>query len=235
MQFHKPLQTAKLVQRYKRFLADVTTNSGNTFTIHCPNTGAMTGCAEPGYQVWFSESENLKRKYCYTWELARTFCDDFICVNTLRANQLAGDILSGGFIAELSDLQELRAEVKYGSQGSRVDWHGLDNKRECFIEVKSVTLKNPDNSTGYFPDARSKRAGKHLQELMEVAAQGHRAVVLYVVMHTGITSVQSAAHVDPDYAQLCIEAAAKGVEFYAYKCAISPEGISPQQQIKVTT
>lgn len=234
MQFNKPLQTANLVQRYKRFLADVTTNDGNTFTIHCPNTGAMTGCAEPGYQVWFSESDNLKRKYCYTWELARTFHDDFICVNTLRANQLAGDILRDGLIPELSNLQQLRAEVKYGSQGSRIDWHALDNQRECFIEVKSVTLKDPAGNTGYFPDAHSKRAGKHLQELMEVAAGGHRAVVLYVVMHTGINQVKSAAQIDPDYAQLCREAAAKGVEFYAYSCAISPNEILPAQQIKVT-
>src|SRR5690554_8187840 len=72
MQFHNPLRPAVLLKRYKRFLADVELPNGDLITIHCPNTGAMTGCAEPGMNVWMSASNNPKRKYPYTWELAET-------------------------------------------------------------------------------------------------------------------------------------------------------------------
>lgn len=66
MKFSPALQPATLIQRYKRFLADVITPEGETLTLHCPNTGAMTGCATPGDTVWYSTSENTKRKYPHT-------------------------------------------------------------------------------------------------------------------------------------------------------------------------
>ena len=84
MKFSPPLQHATLVQRYKRFLADVITPEGEQLTLHCPNTGAMTGCATPGDRVWYSTSENTKRKYAHTWEMTETQNGSFICVNTLR-------------------------------------------------------------------------------------------------------------------------------------------------------
>lgn len=52
MKFHRPLQNAKLERRYKRFLADVTIETGEMITIHCPNTGSMRNCADPGFGVW---------------------------------------------------------------------------------------------------------------------------------------------------------------------------------------
>ncbi len=69
MKFSPALQSATLIQRYKRFLADVMTPEGEALTLHCPNTGAMTGCATPGDTVWYSTSENTKRKYAHTWEI----------------------------------------------------------------------------------------------------------------------------------------------------------------------
>ncbi len=85
MEFSPPLQRATLIQRYKRFLADVITPDGRELTLHCPNTGAMTGCATPGDTVWYSTSDNTKRKYPHTWELTQSQSGAFICVNTLWA------------------------------------------------------------------------------------------------------------------------------------------------------
>ena len=165
MQFDPPLQPAILLKRYKRFLADVVTPDGRELTLHCPNTGAMTGCAAPGDTVWYSTSDNAKRKYAHTWELTETQQGAVICVNTLRANSLAKEAISAGIIPELSGYNQLKSEVKYGEENSRIDiMLQADDRQNCYIEVKSVTLA--EKEYGYFPDAVTTRGQKHLRELM---------------------------------------------------------------------
>jgi sugar fermentation stimulation protein A len=184
--------------------------------MHCANTGAMTGCATPGDTVWYSTSDNLKRKYPNSWELTFTQGQHWICVNTIRANQLTEEAINQGNISEFSQHSALRREVKYGDENSKIDFHLFDQHgRETFIEVKSVTLL--EGQQGYFPDAVTLRGQKHLRELMAMAAQGHRAVLLFAVLHSGISDVQPAEHIDPKYAKLLREASQQGVEIIAYK------------------
>ncbi|HHU4106007.1 TPA: DNA/RNA nuclease SfsA [Raoultella ornithinolytica] len=222
MQFNPPLQSAILIKRYKRFLADVVTPDGRELTLHCPNTGAMTGCATPGDTVWYSTSDNPKRKYAHTWELTQTQRGAIICVNTLRANILAKEAILAGNIVELSGYNTLKSEVKYGEEKSRIDiMLQAEERQNCYIEVKSVTLA--ENDSGYFPDAVTERGQKHLRELMSVAAAGDRAVILFAVLHSAIDRFSPAHHIDARYAQLLIEAQTKGVEILVYKAVLSTE------------
>ncbi|AUV55062.1 MULTISPECIES: DNA/RNA nuclease SfsA [Raoultella] len=222
MQFTPPLQSAILIKRYKRFLADVVTPDGRELTLHCPNTGAMTGCATPGDTVWYSTSDNPKRKYAHTWELTQTQRGAIICVNTLRANILAKEAILAGSIVELSGYNTLKSEVKYGEEKSRIDiMLQAEERQNCYIEVKSVTLA--ENESGYFPDAVTERGQKHLRELMSVAAAGDRAVILFAVLHSAIDRFSPAHHIDARYAQLLIEAQTKGVEILVYKAELSTE------------
>lgn len=233
MQFNKPLRQGVLQKRYKRFLADIDFGGDGVTTAHCPNTGAMTGCAEPGFNAWCSVSDNPKRKYSLTWELAQNKNGEMIVVNTQHANRMAGELLQTDLVPELSGWQELKPEQRYGKEKSRIDWWGIDLKnRECFVEVKSVTLAG--NDCGYFPDAVSLRAHKHLNELMQMVSDGHRAIQLYMVMHQGIDNVVPAAHIDPKYAELCKQAESEGVEFYAVKCTASAQGIQLERPVSVS-
>lgn len=234
MKFIKPLIGARLEKRYKRFLADVKLEQdGTELTAHCPNTGAMTGCAEPGMRVWLSDSNNPKRKYRYTWELAETASGDRICVHTQRANTVAGEALQQGLIPAYADVKEWRAEVKYGSDNRRIDWVGEDAQgRSVYIEVKSVTLAESAGQ-GFFPDTTSVRATQHLHSLIEMTSAGHRAGVLYVVLHSGIERVSAAAHIDAKYAETVSLARKQGVQFHALKCAISQHGIDPVGELPV--
>ena len=214
------LQTAKLIKRYKRFLADIKLSNDEETTIHCANTGAMKGCAEPNDIVWYSTSDNSKRKYPFSWEITQTQADHFICVNTLRANQLVEEALNKGLISELSNFTQLKREVKYGNENSRVDFLATyEHAADTYIEVKSVTLL--DNGHGYFPDAVTTRGQKHLRELIDMVEQGHRAVLFFAVLHSGINDVSAASHVDPTYASLLKEARISGVEIIAYKASFS--------------
>jgi len=233
MQFTPALQPATLVQRYKRFLADVVTPEGVTLTLHCPNTGAMTGCATPGDTVWYSTSLNIKRKYPHTWEITQTAGGEYIFVNTLRANQLVKEAISLDLIPELRGYNSLKTEVKYGAENSRIDFLlQAEDQPECYIEVKSVTLADRDN--GYFPDAVTLRGQKHLRELISVAAEGKRAVLFFAVLHSAIGKFSPARHIDPKYAQLLNEAQKQGVEVLAYKAELSADNITLRSALPVT-
>lgn len=214
------LQPAKLIKRYKRFLTDIELPDASITTIHCANTGAMTGCAEPGNTVWYSTSDNPKRKYPFSWEISINQQNHCICVNTIRANQLVEEALMAGTIASLNNFTALKREVKYGSENSKIDFL-LEHKNspDTYIEVKSVTLldESTGQKLGYFPDAVSTRGQKHLRELIEVVEQGKQAVLLFAVLHSGISSVQAASHIDEKYAKLLQQAQAIGVTVLAYQ------------------
>jgi sugar fermentation stimulation protein A len=227
MQYTPPLAKGRLVKRYKRFLADVQLEDGSQITIHCPNTGSMKNCLFPGESVWFSTSENPKRKYPNTWELAQTSESHLIGINTGRANALAEEAINNSVISELAGYDHLIREVKYGEENSRIDiLLSSELRPSCYIEVKSCTLleAGSPSGTGYFPDSVTVRGQKHLRELIHMVEQGHRAVLLFVVQHSGITQVSPARHIDPAYADLLEKALAAGVEVLAYQTDLTPQG-----------
>ena len=169
-----PLSSGILLRRYKRFLADVQLPNGEQITVHCPNTGAMTGCANAGDTLWFSTSDNPKRKYAHTWELTQTQGGDFICINTQRANQLVAEALENQWIVELADYHEIWAEQKYGTEKSRIDF--LLKKQgfaDCFVEVKSTTLLT-ENGIGMFPDAKTERGRNIFESWQPLPDKGSR-------------------------------------------------------------
>lgn len=237
MQFASPLIPGILLKRYKRFLADVRLEDGREVVAHCPNTGAMTGCAEPGFQVWLRPANDPKRKLQYTWELVVNAEQHIIGVNTANANTLVAEALDLGVITECRHYTQIRREVAYGSEKSKVDFLlSGEGVRPLYLEVKSVTLlAGTDGKKSYiqqpglgcFPDARTERGQKHIRELIAVQESGAAdAAILFCVQHTGITSVTAAELVDPEYAALMEQAQSKGVIILAYGCDIGPQGIS---------
>jgi sugar fermentation stimulation protein A len=233
MQFEPPLEQGRLLKRYKRFLADIQTASGELLTIHCPNTGSMFNCMQEGGQVWFSRSNDPKRKLPGTWELSETPQGRLACVNTGRANALVEEALRAGVISELTGFTDLRREVPYGEERSRIDFRLDYPSGPAFVEVKSVTLGFADSNVAAFPDAVTSRGAKHLRELAALARNGVRAVQLYCVNLSGIEAVRPAVEIDPAYAQGLREAKVAGVEVLAYGVEISPLEIRLVRKLQV--
>lgn len=232
------MQSGVLLRRYQRFLADVRLDDGAEITAHCPNTGAMTGCAAPGSRVWLSVSDNPKRKYRHTWELVQTAAG-LACIHSARANALAAEALAHGRIPELAGYAQTQREVRFGREGSRVDLllsPGPDRPdlTPCLVEVKCVTLHTADG-LGLFPDAVSQRGARHLRELAAARAEGRRAVLLFCVLHSGIDRVAPAAAIDPVYAATFRAALAVGVEAIAYAADIDTTGMSLRRRLPVET
>lgn len=219
------LYPAILLKRYKRFLADIRLPDGREITIHCPNTGSMKNCLLPFSPCWYSVSASKGRKYPQTLEVVTTPGGHWAGINTARANGLVEAALAAGDIAELSGYGLLQREVRYGQEQSRIDFlleqHPRD-PRPCYLEVKNVTLMEADGQ-GLFPDAVSARGTKHLRELIQVVRQGQRAVLLFCVQHTGISTLGPADAIDPTYGTALRAAMAAGVEVIAYGVALAPD------------
>lgn len=233
MQFDPPLEEGLLIRRYKRFLADIETVTGETLTIHCPNTGSMLNCQAEGARVWFSRSNDPKRKLPGTWELVETPHGRLACINTSRANRLVEEALLAGAIPELAAFSALRREVAYGAENSRADFRLTYPSGEVFVEVKSVTLGYNMDCVAAFPDAVTVRGAKHLRELSALAREGARAVLLYCVNLTGIEAVRPADDIDPVYGRALREALETGVEILAYGADVTPQAIQVTRRLKV--
>ncbi len=228
MQF-KRLVEGTLIKRYKRFLADVELRDGELLTAHCPNTGAMTGCDEPGSPVWLSVSDSKTRKYPHTWELVET-SRGMACIHSARANKVVEEAFATGLIPGFADYPDIAREVKYG-EGSRVDLLLSGAPGQVFVEVKCVTLCR-DDGWGLFPDAVSDRGRKHIRELAAVAQQdGTRAVLLFCVFHSGVTRVAAAGEIDPRYRDALAEAREAGLEVLAWQADISLAGVSLAREL----
>ena len=222
---YPPLIPGKLIERYKRFLADIELDTGEIVTAHCPNTGPMTGVSAPGSAVQISKSDNPKRKLAYTWEMIR-IDKTWVGVNTALPNRAIKQALAQKLFPELTPrYTEVRSEVPYGeNKKSRVDFllTGDDTQPPIYLEVKSVTLWEED--IALFPDTVTTRGQKHLRELMALIPNA-KPIMLYFINRGDCTKFAPSDRYDPEYAKLLREAVAKGVEVLPYCFDITPEGI----------
>jgi len=236
MKFASPLIPGKLIQRYKRFLADVLISGGVTVTASCPNTGSMLGLTTPGSTVWLSESDSPTRKYRHTWEMVEHDLGEgsnLAGINTGRPNALVAEAIGAGTMPELAGYAALRREVKYGVN-SRIDilLSGGPDGRDCYVEVKNVHLMR-EAGLAEFPDSKTERGAKHLRELSQMVAQGHRAAMVFLVQRGDAQSFKLASDIDPAYAAAYRAAAAAGVEMLCYACDLSPTEISVARRVEI--
>jgi sugar fermentation stimulation protein A len=235
MRFPSPLVRGRLVQRYKRFLADVILDTGEAITANCPNTGSMLGLNAPGSTVWLSRSDSLTRKYAYTWEMVEADLGAgpaLVGINTGHPNRLVAEAIAGGGIRQLGGYASLRREVRYG-QGSRIDILLEDERNgRCYVEIKNVHLMRAAG-LAEFPDCVTARGAKHLRELAAMVSAGHRAVMVYLVQRDDAQSFALARDLDPAYAEAFKLAQAAGVEAIALACRMSPQEIAVDRPLRI--
>ena len=227
MRFATPLQQGILLQRYKRFLADVRLLDGRIVTATCPNTGSMLGLTAPGLPVWLSESDSPTRKYRHTWEMVQVDLGKgpaLVGINTGHPNKLVAEAVGAKAVKALSGYEGLRREVKYGVN-SRIDLLLEDPARGlCYVEIKNVHLSRKAG-LAEFPDSVTERGAKHLREMSDMVRAGHRAVMVYLIQRSDVSRLSFCADIDPGYVQALVAARAAGVEAIALRCRLSPEEI----------
>ena len=234
MKFEIPLIKAKLVRRYKRFLTDVILSDGSETTVHCPNTGSMLGCNEPGSTVWLLPVDNPTRKYPLGWELVEVNESVLVGINTGRSNNLVAEALERGLIGELTGFASIRREVKITGTRSRIDFLLSEHKTEpdCYLEVKNVTA-SVDNDCAFFPDAVSIRAKRHVEELAQRVEAGQRGALCFCVQRADVEYVVPADEIDPAYGKALRKAVEVGVEVYALGATVTSQSVSLERRLPV--
>jgi sugar fermentation stimulation protein A len=234
MRFQTPLVPGRLIRRYKRFLAEVELDAGGVVTAHCPNPGSMMGLSDPGLRVWLEPNDDPRKKLKYGWRLAELPGGHWSGIDTAVPNRVVAEALAARALPELAAYATVRPEVAYGTR-SRVDFlltgPGLP---DAYVEVKNVHLRR-DGDWAEFPDSVTTRGAKHLRELADVVAAGHRAVMLYLVQRTDCTRLKMAADLDPGYAAAFEDAHRAGVEMLCYDTRISGDGVFLHRALPVDT
>jgi sugar fermentation stimulation protein A len=231
MRFETPLVPARLIRRYKRFLADCRLEDGREVTAHCANPGSMAGLAEPGTRIWLEPNDDPKRKLNFGWRLVDHENGHFTGVDTSVPNRALRAALVAGMVPGLDGYDRVRPEVRYGA-GSRVDFLLTGGGRDIYLEVKSVTL-NRRPGLAEFPDSVTARGTRHLGELAAMAGAGHRAVMLYLVQRSDCHRFTLANDIDPAYAAAYGQARAAGVEVLALACTLSPAAIDLAGPVRI--
>lgn len=231
MNFEPPLLTGKLIQRYKRFLADVVLDDGRELTVHCPNPGAMAGLKQPGNRIWISDSQNPKRKLRYTLEVMQVG-ETMVGINTNRANKLAFEAIQTELVGCINAGDTILSEQKYG-ENSRIDF--LIEKRDAprlYLEVKNVNFMR-ENGLHEFPDGVTARGSKHLRELMKMIDEGHQAMMLFIIQRNDGDQFKIATDIDAVYGETFENARRHGVKAQAICCYITAQSITPLRSIEI--
>ena len=224
MDFTSELIEAKLVRRYKRFLADVIFLFFNPSTVYCPNPGSMLGLIEKGNKIWLQEAKNPKAKLPFVWKLVEREDGTLVCIDTQIANEIVFEALSRKKIPGLEHYEKIISEPKM-EDGSRLDFlvKFTDNK-PCFVEVKSVTLSRAFG-IAEFPDSVTSRGTKHLRLLANLKSKGFIAIQLYVIQREDATFFQIAKDIDEGYQEAFEHAKRAGVEVLTFRSEITKKRI----------
>lgn len=230
MRFQTELVPARLLRRYKRFLADCQLEDGREITAHCANPGSMMGLAEPGTKIWLEPNDDPKKKLKFGWRLVDHENGHFTGVDTGVPNRVLREAFETRAVPGFEAISDVKAEVRYG-QASRIDFLLQDaDDSQIYVEVKSVTLSRQPG-LAEFPDSVTARGAKHLGELASVVQAGHRALMLYLVQRTDCTTVTLARDIDPNYGQAFDAAISQGVEVIALGTNISTDSVTASKRL----
>ena len=212
------------IKRPNRFIAHIEIN-GKEEICHVKNTGRCRELLQPGVKVWCLDAASPSRKTRYDL-IAVHKGEKLINMDSQAPNAAAKEWLQAGGLGEI---ENLKAEIVKGQ--SRFDFAFEKNGKQCFLEVKGVTLET--EGVCAFPDAPTERGAKHVRELTELVKQGYGAYILFVIQMEDVKWIHPNDITDPDFSQALRQAAAAGVQILAMACRITPDSMVIDKPVEV--
>ena len=229
MKFKDRLLQGTFIKRYKRFFVDINYKN-KIITAHCPNSGSMMGLLNKGNNIWFSKSNNPKRKLKFTLEIIKSG-ENLVGINTFLTNKLVLEALNMKKIKSLIQFDNIKAEASF-SDDTRFDFLISNSQEKCFLEVKNVTLVR-NKKIAEFPDAITSRGTKHLIQLINAKKKGFQSYILYLIQRQDCSSFKIADDIDREYKITFDTARKNGVKILCYDCKISLEEVKLNNQINL--
>lgn len=213
MQYHKTIQ-GEFCDRLNRFIAHVRID-GKEETVHVKNTGRCRELLLPGAPVILQICDNPKRKTKYDLIAVEKPGKGWVNIDSQAPNQVMAEWL------EKQDFHCIRREYVYGK--SRLDFYMEQDDRKYLMEVKGCTLEI--DGVGYFPDAPSERAVKHLRELVDGVQHGFTGILAFVIPMEGVTEVRPNLQTHPAFGEALQDALAAGVKVWYLPCRVTQDSL----------
>ena len=205
--------------RPNRFIAEVEVD-GCLEIAHVPNTGRCKELLVEDAVVWLKPSDNPNRKTKFSLHFVENK-GALVSLYSQQANSIVYDAIIDGKIKELAGYDYHQREKTVDN--SRIDIYLANEKEECYVEVKGVTLIVDGEAR--FPDAPTERGAKHLKELIKLKKDGNRCAVFFLIQHPIGKFFRPNWENDPVFSQTLNEAYDAGVEILVYRCDNQLSGI----------
>ncbi len=247
MKFKEKLLEGILLQRYKRFFADVE-YKGEKITIHVPNTGSLKGVIDKSVKqkCWFSLHGDETKKLKGTLETVQAPNDTWVGINTSNPNRVVTEAVQAGIKSGKGHLKHwakyeyYKSEYKI-SKESRLDgvfYHApedlLNEKaKKHFIEIKNTTYveKRGSKLIAMFPDTVTERGQKHIKEMMKLIKKGHQAELIFTIQRDDVVAFAPAGDCDPEYSRLLREAITEGLIVSPILVTIGPDEVKLTKKV----
>lgn len=230
MKYHSQLTEATLLKRHISFLTEVVLQSKRRIMLRCPNLGSLLGCDILGTQLWFSAPYE---DHCLpTLELVEVNDGYLVSINPEILKPLVIEAIKLGNIKELSNYKIINPDSRYEYDSLQFLMLEHPQTEQCYVYLEQV-IHGTDQNEGLFPLAY-KSADRSLEHLILRKQQGHRSVLLYCVVHSGIKTLKFADQFDPEYSKKVAHAVEQGVEILAYKAKITTKEIELISKLPIT-
>ena len=204
-------------------------DTGEVVTAHCPNSGSLKTCGDPGSPVLLSHSDDPRRRTQWTWELVKAN-GTWVGINTLLPNRLVEKAIREKLVPELAAWDLVRREAPMGKR-SRVDLLLERDGQPCYLEIKNVTMVV--DGVAYFPDAVTERGRKHLEDLLQAVESGYCGQMFFLVQRGDGRVLRPADDIDPAYGETLRRVAERGVRILAYRAEVTPQAVTLVEPIPV--
>jgi len=224
---YKKIKKAIFHRRLNRFVAEVYLDE-QIEKVHVKNTGRLKELLLPNAEVLLEESDQPNRKTKFSLIAAKKG-NLWVNIDSQAPNTVAYEAISGGEIAEIRNLRQLKKEVKYGD--SRFDLYFETEQEKGFVEVKGVTLEK--DGVAMFPDAPTARGTKHVWELAKAVSEGYKGIILFIIQLEGCRYFTPNSETDPSFTDTLVQASKQGVRILAYETHVDEHQMSIGKQIPV--
>ncbi|CEO12563.1 sugar fermentation stimulation protein [[Clostridium] sordellii] len=221
---------AIFIERPNRFIAYCIVK-GKEEVVHVKNTGKCRELLIPGCKVYLQEHDNPKRKTKFSL-ISVIKGNRLINMDSQAPNKVAYEALINNQInlpGLKGDINYIKPEKTYGD--SRFDIYIETDTEKAFLEVKGVTLE--EDGIVLFPDAKTERGVKHINELIKATDDGYLSYILFVIQMDNVKYFTPNIKMHKEFGQALKNAYSKGVNILAYDCDVTLNSLDIKNKIDI--